>query len=69
MLNMFTSSETSQISFMGGNVDLLCELESFEDLEMGNLSVQVYLHLPSHHLKMAKQSSKNFKNAEVKNMF
>lgn len=25
-------------------------LGSFEDLEMGNLSVQVYLHPPSHHL-------------------
>ncbi len=39
-----------------GNVNLLCGLGSFEDLEMGNLSVQVYLHLQSHHLNQRQNS-------------
>lgn len=48
------------------NVDLLCGLGSFEDLEMGSLSVQVYLHLLSHHLNEGKTVLQKSKNVHVK---
>lgn len=52
-----------------GNVDLLCGLGSFEDLETGSLSVQVCLHLLSQHLKCKKLTfDRGFDGGKVFNL-